>query len=133
MDDGRSDCVDYVLANIFDWRTKNRFDFVFFAFWLSHVPPSRFDSFWRSVRQWLRPGARAFFVDSARHEQYAPVDQTSRDSRRWVVRRDLADGQEFNIVKVFYDPRELSDRLQGLGFVPNVRKTEHVLVYGEVS
>ncbi len=30
--------VEYVLADLFDWRPEGRFDFVFFGFWLSHVP-----------------------------------------------------------------------------------------------
>jgi ubiquinone/menaquinone biosynthesis C-methylase UbiE len=34
-------------ADIFAWRPPEQFDFVTFAFWLSHVPPARFDAFWR--------------------------------------------------------------------------------------
>jgi demethylmenaquinone methyltransferase/2-methoxy-6-polyprenyl-1,4-benzoquinol methylase len=38
--------VEYVVADIFAWRPAGAFDFVLFAFWMSHVPPSRFEEFW---------------------------------------------------------------------------------------
>jgi demethylmenaquinone methyltransferase/2-methoxy-6-polyprenyl-1,4-benzoquinol methylase len=59
-----SDRVEYVVADIFAWRPAGAFDFVLFAFWMSHVPPSRFEEFWTLVRGALRPGGRVFFVDS---------------------------------------------------------------------
>jgi trans-aconitate methyltransferase len=36
--------VDYALADLFAWKPQGRFDFVFFGFWLSHVPRHLFDS-----------------------------------------------------------------------------------------
>jgi 23S rRNA C2498 (ribose-2'-O)-methylase RlmM len=33
--------VEFVLADLFDWRPDRRYDVVFFGFWLSHVPPER--------------------------------------------------------------------------------------------
>jgi 2-polyprenyl-3-methyl-5-hydroxy-6-metoxy-1,4-benzoquinol methylase len=43
--------VDYQLANIFDSPDVAAANFVFFAFWLSHVPRSRFEALrgWSSV------------------------------------------------------------------------------------
>src|SRR5262245_25176768 len=38
--------VRYVQADLFDWRPDRTYDLVFFGFWLSHVPPARFDAFW---------------------------------------------------------------------------------------
>ncbi len=38
---GRPD-VDYVIADLFSWAPDRVFDVVFFSFWLSHVPRSRF-------------------------------------------------------------------------------------------
>src|SRR5205814_8227132 len=57
--------VDHLRADIFSWRPDRQYDVVFFGFWLSHVPPERFDSFWDLVRACLRPEGRVFFVDSA--------------------------------------------------------------------
>ena len=37
--------VRYVEADLFDWRPDAAYDAVFFEFWLSHVPPERFERF----------------------------------------------------------------------------------------
>jgi demethylmenaquinone methyltransferase/2-methoxy-6-polyprenyl-1,4-benzoquinol methylase len=39
----------FVQADLFDWVPDRRYDVVFFGFWLSHVPPERFASFWSLV------------------------------------------------------------------------------------
>ena len=36
--------VRFVRADIFDWTPEERYDVVFFSFWLSHVPLERFES-----------------------------------------------------------------------------------------
>ena len=41
---GRPD-VEYVVADLFSWAPDRAFDVVFFSFWLSHVPRSRFATF----------------------------------------------------------------------------------------
>jgi demethylmenaquinone methyltransferase/2-methoxy-6-polyprenyl-1,4-benzoquinol methylase len=41
--------VEYVEADLFEWRPNECYDVVFFSFWLSHVPDSRFAPFWSSV------------------------------------------------------------------------------------
>ncbi len=35
--------VRFEVADVFSWAAAARFDTVFFAFWLSHVPASRFE------------------------------------------------------------------------------------------
>jgi demethylmenaquinone methyltransferase/2-methoxy-6-polyprenyl-1,4-benzoquinol methylase len=57
--------VEYVGADIFSWTSQERFDLVFFSFWLSHVPPVRFDTFWAQVSGALAPGGAAYLIDSA--------------------------------------------------------------------
>ncbi len=128
----RSDRVDYVLADIFAWTPSRQFDFVLFAFWLSHVPTSAFDSFWELVRNALRLGCRAFFVDSLFQQEgtardHAPIDTTG------VVRRKLNDGREFDVVKVFYEPKPLEAQLAKRGWHGYVRSTRKFFVYGCVS
>ena len=54
---GRSD-VDYLCADLFTWQPRRTYDVVFFSFWLSHVPWSRFSAFWSLVRSCLAPGGR---------------------------------------------------------------------------
>ena len=45
--------VNFVETDLFDWQPDQQYDTIFFAFWLSHVPPARFESFWgRSAAHW---------------------------------------------------------------------------------
>jgi SAM-dependent methyltransferase len=122
--------VRYVRADLFDWRPDDAYDVAFFGFWLSHVPPGRFAAFWDLVRSALRPGGRAFFVDSLRTETWAEKESAGRDPRDHTTLRRLNDGREFRIVKVFYDPAELEARLASMGWRFSVRTTEKHLLYG---
>jgi SAM-dependent methyltransferase len=99
--------AELVVADIFSWRPPQQFDVVFFSFWLSHVPEERFAEFWALVRSALRPGGRVFLIDSGPPE-------VAGDGELQV--RQLADGREFTIVKRFWQPDELTERVRGLGF-----------------
>ena len=128
-----SDRVEYQLANLFEWHPDARYDFVFFGFWLSHVPPSRFIPFWHLVRGCLAPGGSVFFVDSRHHPAATAQDQASADPAAVRTRRRLNDGREFDIVKVFYKPAELGLQLSALGWRATVRGTANFFVYGSVA
>ena len=125
----RDDRVRYVRADLFDWRPDAAYDAMFFGFWLSHVPPERFEAFWDLVRSALKPGGRVFFVDSLRAETPAEKERRSVPGDHMTLRK-LNDGREFQIVKVFYDPEELSSRLRNLGWDIKVRATDNHLLYG---
>lgn len=47
-----------------------------------------------------------------------------------TVTRRLEDGSEWQIVKLFYEPTELTDRLTDLGWNVEVRGTPHYFIYG---
>ncbi len=125
--------VRYVHADLFDWRPTERYDVVFFAFWLSHVPPQRFQRFWDLVREALEPAGRVFFVDSLPEPTSRAVDHDRLDPRDMIVSRKLNDGRTYQIVKVFYDPEELSLRLERLGWQAQVRQTGHYFLYGRAA
>ena len=132
-DAGYETSVCYVEADLFDWRPGAAYDAVFFGFWLSHVPPERFEAFWDLVRSALRPGGRVFFVDSLGPETPDEKERRSRDPQGFTTIRRLDDGREFRIVKVFYDPPVLERRLADLGWNVSVHTTEHLLYgYGEL-
>jgi ubiquinone/menaquinone biosynthesis C-methylase UbiE len=122
--------VHYVRADLFDWRPDVAYDAVFFGFWLSHVPPHRFEDFWSLARSALKPDGRVFFVDSLRTETWAEKDRLGQAPQDHTTLRQLNDGREFRIVKIFYDPEELSARLRDLGWDVRVGTTENHLLYG---
>jgi len=41
--------VEFIQADVFAWEPLRRYDTVFFAFWLTHVPPERFAAFWSMI------------------------------------------------------------------------------------
>jgi SAM-dependent methyltransferase len=124
--------VEYHVANIFEWRPAETFDTVFFSFWLSHVPPQRFDEFWLLVKSALKPGGTAFFIDSLLEQSSAPRDHAPL-STSGIVRRKLNDGREFDIVKIFYEPVELEHNLFAAGWKGWIRSTGKFFFCGCVS
>ena len=122
--------VEYVCTDIFNWELPRRYDVIFFSFWLSHVPPGHFDQFWQLVDRSLATEGRVFFIDSARPRHNtghalkpsALVDRR-HDPNRGLSRRALSDGREYRIVKVFWRPDALRQRLASLGFDVSVRET----------
>ncbi len=123
--------VEYVQADLFNWRPPPaRFDVCFFGFWLSHVPESRFESFWQAVAGALRPGGRVFFIDSDRSDRSTAADHRLPQAGDQTMQRRLDDGREFRIVKRFYEPEALEHRLSGLGFRVEVHRTGEFFLYG---
>ena len=116
-------------ADLFEWTPAERFDVVFFGFWLSHVPPTHFDRFWSLVRSCLRPGGRAAFVDES--ERGAENEELLTDVGLPTARRTLSDGRSFDIVKVFWNPADLARRLHQGGWTATVRSVGETFLYGE--
>ena len=127
--------VRYEHADIFDWHPRERFDTVVFAFWLSHVLPDRFEAFWELIDSCLRPDGRVFFVDNRWYPGYRwPRGETPLgDAAPWVARRELSDGRQYDIVKVFYGVRELEGRLADLGWAGRVSETSNFFIWGDLS
>jgi SAM-dependent methyltransferase len=111
--------VRYLLADVFSWQPDGRYDVVFFANWLSHVPPGRFHRFWETVGAALAPAGRVFFADELadawRYEDVFREDFVD-DPSVPVVRRALPDGRTFKVVKVFWDLDDLRSALSHLGW-----------------
>lgn len=122
---GRPD-VDYVVADLTTWKPPAAYDVVFFSFWLSHVPRSRFSDFWSLVRSCLGPEGRVFLVDN-RHE--APDGYVIRRDSDLEIRR-VHDGREFRVVEVFYEPEELQSLLRDEGWTARLDATRR-FIFGE--
>jgi hypothetical protein len=81
--------VRFIQADLFAWEPDRRYDVVFFGFWLSHVPPGRFEPFWSLVAGCLKPQGRVFFADDAYHSRAgrccggATAERLIQVSGRW--------------------------------------------------
>ncbi|MCX7011242.1 MAG: class I SAM-dependent methyltransferase [Candidatus Sumerlaeota bacterium] len=126
----RSDRVEYVQADIFRWRPDRKYDFVFFGFWLSHVPEARFEGFWRMVGEAVKPGGTVFFVDSAFEPESTYKGHRIERAPDGVMERKLNDGRQFRVVKIYYEPEPFMKRLARLGWEGAAARTRRFFVYG---
>jgi SAM-dependent methyltransferase len=109
----RAPGATYLVADVLGWTPPRRFDTVFFAFWLSHVPASAFDRFWSVVRAALTEGGRVIFVDD---QPAAADEETYVAGSAELVERRLQDGSRHRLIKLPRDPAELTAHLGGLGW-----------------
>jgi SAM-dependent methyltransferase len=128
----RSSRVRYIEADLFRWRpaAEDRFDAIFFGFWLSHVPPEEFAQFWNLVDSSLAHGGRIFFVDSRYQETSTAVNHILPERSATVLQRRLNDGREYRVYKIFYDRDELTRRLSNLGWSFEIEETRSYFIYG---
>jgi ubiquinone/menaquinone biosynthesis C-methylase UbiE len=118
--------VEHVVADLFAWEPSRRYDVVFFSFWVSHVPPGRFDGFWALVDRALAPDGRVYLIDNAPTGDWV-------DSTDGVSRRTLDDGRTFDIVKRYWTAPGLTARLAPLGWAADLRQTERFFLHGSVA
>jgi SAM-dependent methyltransferase len=86
--------VDYVEADLFAWEPRERYDAVFFSFWLSHVPDDRLGAFWSKVAGALAPGGSVYLIDSAFDPSSTAKDHVLPGREAGIVTRKLNDGRE---------------------------------------
>jgi demethylmenaquinone methyltransferase/2-methoxy-6-polyprenyl-1,4-benzoquinol methylase len=121
--------IRYVEHDLFTWSTNDRYDLIFFSFWLSHVPRPRFSRFWAMVASLLRPDGRAFLIDNRHDRSISRPDPYVIDHRDDVQVRNLSDGSQHRVVKVFYEPDDLERLLRREGWGFSLSATPQ-LVYG---
>lgn len=104
--------VRYQQADLFDWQPVGVYDLVFFAFWISHVPPERLAAFIQQAAAAVKPGGRIFIADEpgGGRQLSGPVENDIEQTRT------LHNGETYRIVKVYHDPQVLQLQLEALGF-----------------
>lgn len=125
------DSVEYIVANLFNWIPTQKFDFVFFGFWLSHVPIEKFADFWHMVRSSLKPNGQVFFVDSL-FDRTSPAINHAEIHQRGYSERKLNDGRVYQVVKIFHEPIQLEKSLQDLGWSGQIHSTASHFIYGSI-
>lgn len=111
------DRITYQQVNLFNWQPDKEYNLVFFANWLSHVPPNAVDDFLSKVKKSLHENGQVAFVD-----QHAPSDADKAIAEKEIYAKRPLAGQEFTIIKVFYDLGNLQKKLEGLEFEVTVEK-----------
>jgi 2-polyprenyl-3-methyl-5-hydroxy-6-metoxy-1,4-benzoquinol methylase len=124
--------VEYIIADLFFWSPTEKYDFIFFGFWLSHVPQSEFDNFWDKIRKAVKPTGKVFFVDSLLTQESTAKNHTSLDNSG-RVKRKLNSGRAFEIIKQFYEPEELVLKINRLGWKGQVKSTDNFFLYGSLT
>lgn len=119
----RRECHD-----LFRWEPGEVFDAAVFAFWLSHVPPSRFAEFWAMLQRALTPDGRVWFIDDDHRAK--PMEQLIEDSPVPAVRRTLDDGSVHVAIKSFHEARALAAHLSDLGWAAEVRSVGDRFLWG---
>lgn len=108
--------VHYQQADLFLWEPEREYDLVFFANWLSHVPPQACGDFLQKVARAVRPGGTLVILDqSAPMAEDSPLIQEGAEGKVYA-QRSLGNGQQFTIVKAFYDGKALQNMLAALAF-----------------
>lgn len=123
--------IAYHHADVFSWDPPDRYDVVFFSFWLSHVPPERFEAFWEQVRRALKPNGRVFFIDNHKSDEAAAFDPETPHGDEVSVLRTAPDGSTYRVWKVLWHPEELEQRLLDLGWEFRVTDTGTFFQWGE--
>ncbi len=104
--------VQYECFDLFTWQPGRAYDLVFFAFWISHVPPDRLPDFLDKVLHATRMGGQVFIVD----EPSGGRQLSGRNEAGMYQTRQLEDGRSYQIIKVYHDPDVLQRELEARGF-----------------
>jgi demethylmenaquinone methyltransferase/2-methoxy-6-polyprenyl-1,4-benzoquinol methylase len=121
--------IEYRVVDLFSWQPDAEYDLVFFSFWLSHVPPTLVDSFFAKVSKSLRVGGQVFIIDSRFEPTSTAKNHILENDGDIYITRKLNNEQEFKIVKIFYQPEELRDKLTQVGFHAEVKVTDNYFIY----
>jgi demethylmenaquinone methyltransferase/2-methoxy-6-polyprenyl-1,4-benzoquinol methylase len=125
--------IDYIQADLFAWEPADAYDLCFFSFWLSHVPMEHWPSFWEKIERALAPGGRVYLIDNARSDRASARDHDLPDPDEETMRRRLADGREYNIIKHWFHPDALQRQLADLGWNAHIRSTAEFFIYGNAT
>jgi len=121
--------VQFQQADLFQWQPRQQYDLVFFANWMSHVPPQQLDAFLGTVARAVRPGGSLVMVD-----QYTPMQEdreiiVQKEEGAIYPKRSLLNCQTFIIVKVFYDLQIIENLLDALDFTVTVHKLDDIFFF----
>jgi SAM-dependent methyltransferase len=124
--------VRYIETDVFSWAPNQKFDAVFSAFWLSHVPPQMFAEFWDFVHSCLKPGGRVFLIETLRSKNGIARDhRLPGKDEKLALRRRLE--RPYHVYKTYYTPETLRQQLGALGWETDLYATREFFMYGSAQ
>ncbi|MEM7726920.1 MAG: class I SAM-dependent methyltransferase [Cyanobacteria bacterium P01_A01_bin.45] len=121
--------VEYQQRDLFSWKPQKKYELVFFSYWLSHIPPDLLDEFFDKISSSVLSGGQIFIIDSRWSETSSAINHDLRDEKDIYQQRKLNSGKEFQIVKVYYQPSILQEKLQKAGFKVKIEVTPDYFIY----
>ncbi|MEM7555975.1 MAG: class I SAM-dependent methyltransferase [Cyanobacteria bacterium P01_A01_bin.84] len=121
--------IEYQQLDLFSWEPEKQYELVLFAFWLSHIPPNLLDEFFDKVYRSVLPQGQIFIIDSRWSETSSAINHDFRNGKDIYQQRKLNNGEEFQIVKVYYQSDLLQEKLQKAGFKIKVEVTPDYFIY----
>jgi demethylmenaquinone methyltransferase/2-methoxy-6-polyprenyl-1,4-benzoquinol methylase len=109
---GLLDRVDYEQVDLLRWNPRDRYDSVFFGFWLSHLPTMLRDSFLRVVASALKPGGCLAILEGRPSGTLRSPNQGTYRLDDETELRTLNDGRTFHVVNRLDDAETLAGRLK---------------------
>jgi len=125
--------IEYHLGDVFTWEPPERYDVVFFSYWLSHVPPEYFAGFWKQVDRFLKPDGRVFLIDNLPTDAAKELDPEHPADDQGSVLRPAPDGSLYRVWKVLWSPEELRSMLSDLGWRFDVFPTGEYFLWAQGS
>jgi demethylmenaquinone methyltransferase/2-methoxy-6-polyprenyl-1,4-benzoquinol methylase len=104
--------VRYQLADLFAWEAEAPVDLAFAAFWFSHVPAERLAPMLAALRHTVLPGGQLCIIDEPETSPARPPAAEDPE----LERRELRDGRQFQIVKIYRSPQHLATLCREAGF-----------------
>ncbi|KAF2071254.1 hypothetical protein CYY_007436 [Polysphondylium violaceum] len=103
------------------------YDVVFLGFFISHIPPSLFQSFFEKCRKALKVGGKIIFVESYYTSRYQTktheqkVNNVDLDEKKsdqdYFIKRNLINGESYSIVKIGFTSESIITTFHQNGFV----------------
>ncbi|MDY6937994.1 MAG: class I SAM-dependent methyltransferase [Cyanobacteriota bacterium] len=125
----KSPKVKYQTQDLFEWEPDREYDLVVIAFWLSHVPPQKFDEFLDKVAKSVRSGGRLFIVDSRFHATATAKNHDYKNNDKIYQLRKLNNGDTFKVIKIYHSTEYIARKLSKLGFQTNANMTDRYFIY----
>lgn len=96
--------IEYHKLNIInDFGLPEKFDLIFSADFISHIPYQHFEKYLSNLKKILNKNGTLIHIDISYHEYFQQKESTIDNFGNWVYNRLLSNGKEYQVIKNFPD------------------------------